>query len=71
MLRIVVVIHAERFHRAEACDCRLADRSLRTAREHDVRAAVLDDTERVTDAVRARRARRHHAGGRAMQLVLD
>ena len=69
--RIVIVIRAERLHRRKARTRRLGDARLRAARDHDVRLAALHDAIGVTDTVRARGARRHDAGHRTVQAVVD
>ena len=71
VLRIIVVVHAERLHRSEACDSRLADGCFRATGNHDIGLAFLDDAEGVADAVRARRASRDDARGRTVELIGD
>ena len=65
------MIGTERLHRRKARTCRLGNRCLRTARDHNVRFPALHHTERVADTVRPRRACRHDTGDRAVQTVVD
>ena len=71
MCGIIVVIRTESLHRRKSCTRRLGDACLRAARDHDIRIAALHDTERIADAVRARRTCCHDAGHGTVQTVVD
>ena len=51
MLRIIIMIHAERFHRTESGYCRLRNGCFRSACDHDVCIAALNHTKSVANAV--------------------
>src|SRR5690606_29086302 len=67
----IVVAGGQRARRAEAADAQRGRGMFRTAGNHDVGVAVLDDPGGVTDVMRGRRARGDDGEVRALEAVHD
>ena len=67
----IVVARRKRLHGVESADRRFVDRSLRTARNHNVGLAVADGLHGGGDAVVRRSASRHGAVVRSHEAILD
>src|SRR5665213_2308966 len=70
-LRLVVEIGRQGARRREACQADAADRRLGATRDHHVGVVPDDEPRRITDGVRAGRARGHHGVVRPPEAVAD